>query len=202
MNNQNTNMRTFYKDEENPYDYTATPVQGEVKVYRDEEKQPIPSFTVGDVMTEPSTNNLNWDGSKATYVGNLDRSQVTGCIVSNNLKLVAPTEKLGNVNFAGTIYVKMKEIRCSFGGTIRVSFDLKTGNGFGGSGRIYVNGVAVGTNRGETGSYVTYTEDLTINASDVVQFYGTEGAGEQTTVRNFSISFDRTVDGDGVILQD
>ncbi len=60
------------------------------------------------------------------------------------------------------------------GGTVTVTFDLY--NGTGGSatayGRIYVNGVARGTLRSNnTGSYVTWSEDITVEIGDLIEIY-------------------------------
>ena len=56
-------------------------------------------------------------------------------------------------------YVKKKEIALSRGGEYRVEFDLKSTAS--GRGKIYRNGVALGTEQTDsTGSYVTKSEDL------------------------------------------
>ena len=192
-------MRTFYRDEENPYDYTTNVTQ---TVYRDEEKDPIPSFMEPSLMDAPSTNKVNWDGGKSTYVGNLDRSLTTGASASNNMKISSTTEHIQPQDFGALTYSVQKSIRVSFGGTIRVIFDTKDTSNLGGAARIYVNDAAVGTVRQGGTSYTTFTEDITISASDRVQLYSQHGGGVVTAVRNMIISFDRTVDGDGVILTD
>lgn len=196
-------MRTFYKDEENPYDYTTdTPT---VTVLRDEEKEPIPTFMNTDILDKPSTNYINWDSTKQTVVGNLDRSQTTGCVASNNLKISANNITSSAIYFSGTVYIKRKEIRCSFGGTIKTSFSVKDNTaGTGGNSAIYINGVIVGTPHNATSivDYVVYTDTISLNASDLVQVYTQEGGGQQVLLKDFMISFDRTQDGDGVILLD
>lgn len=75
-----------------------------------------------------------------------------------------------------TTYEKVKEISVGKGGVITVSFRLATAAPgsltYAAVGRIYVNGVAIGTERTTTSSsFVTYTEDITINAGDLVQLY-------------------------------
>ncbi|HEV7282291.1 MAG TPA: hypothetical protein VGN57_18965 [Pirellulaceae bacterium] len=77
------------------------------------------------------------------------------------------------VTVQNTGYTKKKEIRVNMGGTIRVSFNLRVASALGtAKGRIYVNGVAVGTERtnSSTGG-VDYTEDITVVAGDLVQLY-------------------------------
>jgi len=117
---------------------------------------------------------------------------------SANLKLSADTNRNNNNN--GTVLVK--NIRVNYAGVISVSFDGQ-GNGFGGQGRIYLNGVATGTLRSfANGSYTTYTENITIQASDYVQVYSIATAGAVTDIRNFRISFDLTDGGNGTVITD
>ena len=185
-------MRKFYRDEENPYDYKTDAV---ATIYRDEEKEPLAMFAM-TVMDEPSRNKINWDGSKQTVVGNLDRSQVNGAVASNNLKLSADETRNSTVN-----PTKLKEIRIPYGGTIKTSFlgeDISAG--FGGNVRVYVNGTATGTNHAMSTTEAEYTDTISLNASDLVQLYALPGGGGNMQVRNFQISFDRTIDGDGTIL--
>ncbi len=68
-------------------------------------------------------------------------------------------------------YELAKEIRMARAGVVNVKFSLKKGiNNI--SGRIYVNGGAIGTERTETtGSYVEYSEDITVALGDLVQLY-------------------------------
>jgi hypothetical protein len=190
-------MRTFYRDEENPYDYVTAET---ATVFRDEEKQPIP-FTIVNPVDAPSENKINWDGSKQTVVGNLDRSQVTGATASDNLKVSSDIEK-STVSI--TTLAVAKEIRVSYGGTIRVSHEMKS-SGIGNfvESQIFVNDIAVGTLRSTaSGTYQSYTQDITINSSDRVQlYYRTTSSGIETCyVRNFRIAFDRQVNGDAVII--
>lgn len=75
-----------------------------------------------------------------------------------------------------TTYTKVKEISVGKGGVVTVSFRLaasSSGNSsYAALGIIYKNGVAVGTQRSTTSaSFVTYTEDITVNAGDLVQLY-------------------------------
>lgn len=87
-------------------------------------------------------------------------------------------------------YTKKKEIRVSREGAIRVSFDMKSNvGGLIAYGRIYINGIAVGTERTTTStSYSTYTEDFSgINNGDLVQLYVKRQAGTGTWIRNFQV---------------
>lgn len=88
-------------------------------------------------------------------------------------------------------YIKHKEIFCPFDGTIRIAFDLHGGGGVPTVyGRIYKNGVAVGTERSTTSAtYVTYTEDLVFAANDLIQLYiHCNGSAQNAYARNFRIS--------------
>jgi len=117
---------------------------------------------------------------------------------SSNLKLSADTNR--NHNDDGT--VKVKEIIVNYGGVISTYFEGQ-GNGFGGNGRVYVNGVATGTLQSlPNGSYGTFTEDITINAGDRVQLYSIATGGAVTDLRNFRIRFDLTLTTDGYVVTD
>jgi hypothetical protein len=88
-------------------------------------------------------------------------------------------------------YTKLKEIQIATGGTIRISFDLQTNGGsYTAYGRIYKNGVAVGTQRSTTSTtYVTFSEDLAgFSAGDLVQLYGKQQSASYICfVRNFRL---------------
>lgn len=125
---------------------------------------------------------------------------------SDNLKYSANTERteVSNIN-----YVIKKEIIIRQKGTIRVKFDLKgSDTTYSFRGRIYVNGIAVGTERNQQGAgattYATYSEDITINAYDLVQLYiKNEATGGLTTYcRNFRIYYDITNPENGTVNTD
>lgn len=113
---------------------------------------------------------------------------------SNNLKYSADTERTQTTTNTYTI---KKQITIRQRGTIRVKFDLKgSDTTYQFYGRIYVNGIAVGTERLQQGAgattYVTYSEDITIAPYDLVQLYiKNESTGGLTTYcRNFQIYYD------------
>lgn len=95
-----------------------------------------------------------------------------------------------------TSYVKLKELTIpddifSNDSTLRIKFDLKSDNGATPVyGRIYRNGVAVGTERSTTNSsYQSYSEDISgWSASDLIQLYSkTSSFGDDVYVRNFRV---------------
>jgi len=71
-------------------------------------------------------------------------------------------------------YTKIKEIKASVSGTLRIVFSLcvPTGTGYG---KIYKNGSAVGTERTLSGSttdiYSKFTEDIAVARGDLIQLY-------------------------------
>lgn len=72
-----------------------------------------------------------------------------------------------------TTYTKVKEVRVGDAGTITVDFTLKN-TVFGGTqyGRIYKNGVAVGTERSVGGTTTTtFSENITVAVGDLIQLY-------------------------------
>jgi len=72
-----------------------------------------------------------------------------------------------------TSYVKVKEIRAYRIGSIRTTFLLSEAGGGTAFGRIYKNGVAIGTERTTTSSTpVSFTEDFSgILVGDLIQLY-------------------------------
>lgn len=72
-----------------------------------------------------------------------------------------------------TVLTKEREYLIDTGGILRIKFNLRTGHaGQDVSGRIYINGGAVGTvwiNSLITS--VTYTEDIPVNSGDLIQLY-------------------------------
>lgn len=91
---------------------------------------------------------------------------------------------------ADPTYTKVKEITLVKGGTLRIKFDGHHGNAYAGYIRIYRNGTAVGTERGMTAEWVTYSEDVSgWSPGDKVQlYYKTEAYGDdQIVVKNFRI---------------
>lgn len=117
---------------------------------------------------------------------------------SDNLKHSADTER----TIGGGSYSEIKKIRVNFSGTIRVKFDLKNTGGFTTLGKIYVNGSPVGTERSTSStSYVTYSEDIVINAHDLIQLFGYK-TGDTANTRNFRIYYDKSTMGEAVVLVD
>jgi hypothetical protein len=98
---------------------------------------------------------------------------------------VANTEK----STASTSYAKVKEIRIASGGTITISFDLKSSfAGVVAHGLIYKNGVAHGTDRtNDTTTYQTFSQDLIFNQDDLVQLYMKQDSTGSAWCRNFKL---------------
>lgn len=126
---------------------------------------------------------------------------------SNNLKASADTERSG----PGNSYTLAKSIQYGLGsGTVRVSFDIRAdSNGISGChGKIYINGVAVGTERSVMNSteYITFTEDVTVKNGDFIQLYCDGKNGSYTNpywCRNFRIYYDVVeMTGDTAVITD
>jgi len=92
-------------------------------------------------------------------------------------------------SFTSTSYYKIKEIQVAQAGTVNVSFSLTECGSVDGYGRIYLNGVANGTQRSTgSSSYRTFSENINVSAGDKVQLYvrcaSSYGAGN---ARDFKI---------------
>jgi hypothetical protein len=144
-----------------------------------------------DTTTTLGTSDTLYPSQKAvkTYVdtGIVGISLNQVATASANAKVSSSTERSTGSN----TYAKIKETTVFFGGTIRVVFDLKGNVSWTGNGRIYVNGVAVGTERAEsTGNYTTQaTEDISVNPFDKIQIYA-RISSTTVYVKNFIISYD------------
>ena len=85
-------------------------------------------------------------------------------------------------------YVKLKEIKALRAGTYRIKFDIRN-NGYWAYGRIYKNGVAVGTEQSTLSTTdVTFSEDISgFVSGDLIQIYCYSTAGGTTFVNDFRI---------------
>ena len=86
----------------------------------------------------------------------------------------------------------VREVFLARRGTLRIDFDLTSTGENGAFGRIYRNGVAVGTSRLTyvTTSWITYSEDIAgWSAGDLCQLYFWTGdvAGTTASIRNFKL---------------
>jgi len=101
--------------------------------------------------------------------------------------LLASADTGGNTNSSS--YVKVKEIQIARYGTLTVKFDLQRVGGDNGYGRIYRNGVAVGTEQVETtGNWVTKTENIAgWSPGDLCQLYVHKTSTSNLNYRNFRI---------------
>ena len=95
-------------------------------------------------------------------------------------------------------YAKAKEFLISVTGTVKTNFDLKNANNSSNTGgRIYVNGVAVGTDHTTTSSsYATKVDNIPVLAGDLLQLYAHDVSGYYGGfVRNFKVYADKYVSG-------
>ncbi len=135
-----------------------------------ENKAPLLSASLAGIPTAPTA-----------AVGTNTTQIATTAFVNANSNKIAPftagtypeVVSLTGATTSSVSYVKVKEVHVVNSGVVTVSFGLLTnGNGIAASGRIYVNGVAVGTIRSTTStSFTTYTENITIPAQAYVQLY-------------------------------
>ena len=96
---------------------------------------------------------------------------------------------------------KYKDIEVYRGGVVNAEFTLYSGS-FTAYGKIYVNDVAVGTERSVTGgATTTFNEDITISVGDNVQVYcyRSAGGGTTPTISNFRLKVAQ-FDGSTVVL--
>jgi len=122
-------------------------------------------------------------------------STVISTIASDTLQFSNDTER----HTASATYVKLKEILINEAiNAVRIKFDLKVsaGSGIYVYGRIYKNGVAMGTERSTTStSYVTFSEDFAgpFVAGDLIQLYGRKDTVYECYVRNLRLYWDISI---------
>jgi len=113
-------------------------------------------------------------------------------VASDNLKASSDGE-VGQ-GYSAALYVLVETIQILVTGTMRIKFDMKTGASEDGDGKLYKNGVAIGTNHylSDETTYQTYSEDISAIADgDLIQIYGRVGnSGHDIYFRNFRIYFD------------
>jgi len=132
-----------------------------------------------------------WLGDSYVAAKNHDHDNVNSKAVTlaylagDLLRAYADTEGTG----ATTVYVKKKEIVLDFGGAVRIKFDLKHSGSGTTYGRIYRNGVAVGTERSTTSdTYVTFSEDISgWSPGDLCQLYIKQASNPNADWRNFRL---------------
>ena len=158
--------------------------------------------TLANISTNTALGNSNTAYPSQNAVKTYVDTQITAnqlplySTSSANLRVSADTQRSTNSG-AGTI---LKSIQILTSGTITTKYDMYNTNNNQGNARLYVNGVGVGTNNGSTGSYVTYTDTVTVKNGDFVQvFAGASGLGDLTYIKNFRLYFDLTA-SDGNII--
>jgi len=145
------------------------------------------------VPFEDGNGNIKWQ--EPTYSILLATAASTTAV-----KYSANTER----STASDTYELLKSIQIRHGGQINVSFALKYQNGSG-QARIYVNGIAIGTERSASASYVYYDENINVKPYDYVQLYALDASGGGTDlaiVKDFRIFYTKSLSGDGSVITD
>jgi len=125
------------------------------------------------------------------------RGDFTGIVETNEITLsgvtaggnIIKSDDAEELQASGS-YTKVKELQIAASGTITVDFDLKghPDDPIEVYGRIYVNSVAVGTERWRAEStYQTFSENIAVQDGDLVQLYAKQNNSYGAYVRNFRI---------------
>ena len=118
--------------------------------------------------------------------GTIPRAKIGAYTAGNYFIIGSDSEK----TTAATSYTKVKEIVVTRTGTLRVSFALASSNMINAYGRVYRNGVAVGTARNTTSTTPqTYSEDISgWGPNDLCQIYAyTQNGSYPAKVTNFRL---------------
>jgi hypothetical protein len=137
------------------------------------------TITDADFLAENIKRGKNIFGLEGTYPAAFTAGDV--------VLYIDPVRK---VTWSDDTYTKVNDITIVFAGTYRVKFELAASTSHSSHpvyGRIYKNGVAVGTERStSSGTYIEFTEDLTFAAGDNIQLYT---KGSPAPAAAFSINF-------------
>ncbi len=119
--------------------------------------------------------------------------------VSDNLQQSADTER----SFTNASYALKKEIQIYIDGNVRIKFDLDFVSGGFSRARIYINDIAIGTERTVgSGGYQTFSQDFICDKGDKIQLYAFQGGGGTGKIRNFRIYYDKAQIADTVVNTD
>lgn len=149
----------------------------------------IDTSVSGNITYKEGAYNISSDGS-----GNITAGVAPATTASDSLKYSNDTE----ATTSNTVYVLLKEITVTEDIVeARIKFDLRGTASHSGFGKVYKNGVAIGTEQEDSDAvYTTYTEDIVLNASsgDDIQVYGHAQTPDDVGVKNFRIYFDYDYD--------
>ena len=116
-----------------------------------------------------------------------------GMVASDNLKFSDDTETTYAIGSSAP-YAKKRAIRVYRNGNVRVAFDgiRVEMNAF--YAKIYIDGVAVGTERTLSSTYQTFTEDFAVAANSTIEIWvnNTIDSSGSIKLRNFRLYFDTT----------
>lgn len=130
----------------------------------------------GNSFVTNTSGAINNSGTGTVIRGNVGYSDNSSTYIAADAPVLATAGTDEKPN--STTYTKMKEIVIGqSSGTVRVVFQLRTENGAETAyGRIYVNGVAAGTEQSTTNTvFQTYTEDIAVGVGDLLQLYSKDG---------------------------
>jgi len=132
------------------------------------------------------------DNIEAALTGDLGAPQLQPeALADSTAGDIRVEHSLAEVITASTTYVKIKEIQVERRGVYRVVFDFKSGSVINTAyAKIYLDGVAVGTERTDvTGSYVTYSEDISgVSSGSKIQIYAHGTGGSNAYIQNNKIN--------------
>jgi len=124
------------------------------------------TFTVGQILTAAQLNNLQADIT-AAFNGDSGGPRLNTAVIKDVASGNYQTGQEVTGSNSTLSYVKVAEFICPQGGTYNTKMVLTADAGTP-SGRIYVDGFAVGTERSSAG---TYYEDIVVTAGQKIQLY-------------------------------
>jgi hypothetical protein len=131
---------------------------------------------------------LTTNGSVASWA-TADSQNVSSYAAGTDITIA---DMSATINLATmSAYTKIKECRVERSGVVSTTFSMKGGEGdaqYVAYGRLYINGVAVGTERSTyTQAYQVYTENITVAKGDLVQLYAKSPNHQSQSVKDFYV---------------
>jgi hypothetical protein len=127
-------------------------------------------------------------------------------VASDTLKQSADTERSTTSNsYVGVKDILIDNIQAGLS-SIRIKFDLKNGgSSYNAYGRVYINGVDVGTERSTNSTtYVTFSEDFSVKNGDRIYLFIKEQTASPNTAyaKNFRLYYDLTTTTETTVVTD
>lgn len=159
--------------------------------------------------TKVYVDSLIWVATEVEAIAGVNNirptTPLTTHLIANNFSFIPVPwsdfiyqEALTERSTTSNVYVKMKEIQVDLPGEYTVEYDTSIETNFANDtcSRVYINGNPVGVEHcipTQYPSFSTVSQNLTLNAGDLVQVYvRSEFSGETSRIKNYKITYNKS----------